>query len=116
MSVEGFPYGAGGAGQCFRAGSARAASHAYLLGGTNRNSRVLGSRAGAQELEPRAAGSPFSSITKLSVLHAVPMLHFCQLAYGVSCPVPQDTVRVKEMMAVCLCGYRSLFESKGGIS
>lgn len=47
-----------------------------------------GSRAGAQELKPRAAGSRPSNLTKLSVLHAVPLLHFCQLVHGVSYLVP----------------------------
>ena len=70
-------------------------------------SRVLGSIAGAQELEPGAATSRSSSITKLSVLHAVPLLHFCHLAYGFSYPVSQDIVQTKEIMAVSLCVYRS---------
>lgn len=93
MSVEGFPHGGGGCGVSVSGLGLHGLPHMLICwSGTNRNGRVLGSRAGAQELEPRAAGSQFSSITKLSVLRAVPLLHFCQLAYEVSCVVPQDTV------------------------
>lgn len=46
------------------------------------------SRAGAQVLGAGAMGSRLSFITKLSVSHAVPLLRFSHLAYGVSYPVP----------------------------
>lgn len=70
-------------------------------GGT---SKALWSRAGAQELEPGAAGSRSSFITKLNKSHTVSLLLYSHLVLGVSYPVPYNALRIKRDR-----GYQSLW-------